>query len=177
LTPTVSAPASTFKIGSAVKEDLVALDSPRLSHGMGHLVSADGPPGVISGLARIGVQRQASTSSGGALDMPMAPTGVPDGHYEGGGHDHSSPGASFGDAEPAGASTVFVPHLEPYSNGNGNATGDRPAGSRRPPPPPPPPAPSRPPPPPSVGPTRRASPWRSRPSSAPPPLPRPPSAA
>ena len=127
LTPTVSAPASTFKIGAAVKEDLVALDSPRLSHGMGHLVSADGPPGVISGLARIGVQRQASTASGGALDMPMAPTGVPDGHYEGDGHDHSSPGASFGDAEPAGASTVFVPHLEPDSNGNGN--GDGPAWS------------------------------------------------
>ena len=51
LTPTVGAPASTFKIGAAVKEDLVALDSPRLSHGMGHLVSSDGPPGVISGLA------------------------------------------------------------------------------------------------------------------------------
>src|SRR4029450_6008468 len=101
LTPTVSAPASTFKIGAAVKEDLVALDSPRLSHGMGHLGSADGPPGVISGLARIGVQRQASTSSGDALDMPMAPTGVPDGHYEGGGDGPSSPGASVRTDEAA----------------------------------------------------------------------------
>src|SRR5262245_63955259 len=90
LTPTVSGPASTFKIGAAVKEDLVALDSPRLSHGMGHLVSADGPPGVISGLARVNVQRSAlAGAAGGPLDMPLAPTEGPDGHYEGDGHDHS----------------------------------------------------------------------------------------
>src|SRR5262245_3902977 len=101
LTPTISAPASTFKIGAAVKEDLVALDSPRLSHGMGHLVSSDGPPGVISGLARTTVQRQASTSSGGSLDMPMAPT--------------------YADPEPAAASTVFVPGLVSSGNGNGGA--------------------------------------------------------
>ncbi|HKE74590.1 MAG TPA: hypothetical protein VKB57_13295, partial [Acidimicrobiales bacterium] len=73
LTTTTTAPASTFKIGGAVKEDLVALDSPRLSHGMGHLVSGDGPPGVIDGLASVGVQRRVDPALGGGLDMPLAP--------------------------------------------------------------------------------------------------------
>src|SRR5215510_6593996 len=45
---TTAAPEATFKVGAAVKEDLVALDSPRLSHGMGHLVSSGGPPGIVS---------------------------------------------------------------------------------------------------------------------------------
>ncbi|HZM42231.1 MAG TPA: hypothetical protein VFB94_24110, partial [Acidimicrobiales bacterium] len=103
LTPTISVPAPTFKIGSAVKDDLVALDSPRLSHGMGHLVSSDGPPGVISGLARTTVQRQASTSSGGPLDMPMAPS------------------SAETEPEPAAASTVFVPGLVPGGDGGSGA--------------------------------------------------------
>src|SRR5215468_9119313 len=59
LATTTATPEPTFKIGAAVKEDLVALDSPRLSHGMGHLVSGDGPPGVIDGLASLRVQRSA----------------------------------------------------------------------------------------------------------------------
>jgi hypothetical protein len=104
LRPTISAPASTFMIGAAVKEDLVALDSPRLSHGMGHLVSSDGPPGVISGLART-VQRQPSTSAGGPLDLPMAPT-------------------SAAEAEPAPARPIFVPSLVPSSNGNGDRSSE-----------------------------------------------------
>src|SRR5262245_17359661 len=106
LTPTIRAPESTFKIGAAVKEDLVALDSPRFSHGMGHLVSSDGPPGVISGLARTTVQRQASTSSGGPLDMPMAPTSVE------------------AEPEPAAATTVFLPGVVPSGNGNGDGSGE-----------------------------------------------------
>src|SRR5262245_35103555 len=48
---TTTAPEPTFKIDAAVKKDLMALESPRLSQGMGHLVSSGGPPGIVSGLA------------------------------------------------------------------------------------------------------------------------------
>src|SRR5262245_5672355 len=119
LTPTVSGPASTFKIGAAVKEDLVALDSPRLSHGMGHLVSSDGPPGLISGLARTSVQRQASTSAGGPLDMPMAPTST-------GGPD-ATPIVEPEPDTPAAASPVLVPRLVPDSNGGSTEAWSPPA--------------------------------------------------
>jgi hypothetical protein len=103
---TTAAPAATFKIGAAVKDDLVALDSPRLSHGMGHLVSADGPPGIVSGLAAAGVQRTVGEPrpDGGAvapseaLDMPVVQRrrdgdgdGNGDGeHHEHDGHDHGA---------------------------------------------------------------------------------------
>jgi hypothetical protein len=103
---TTTAPEPTFKIGAAVKDDLVALDSPRLSHGMGHLVSADGPPGIVSGLATAGVERTAGEPrpDGGAvapsahLDMPVLQRrhdgdGGLDEHHEHDGHDHSGDAA------------------------------------------------------------------------------------
>jgi hypothetical protein len=68
--------------------------------------------------------------------MPMAPTGVPDGHYEGDGHDHSSPGASFGDAEPAGADAVFrALTWSPTATGNGRTATATATGRRGPRPP------------------------------------------
>jgi hypothetical protein len=65
LSATVGLPPSTFKIGAAVKEDLVALASPRLSTGMGHLVGDDGPSGVVSGLVDLAVQRHADVVGDG----------------------------------------------------------------------------------------------------------------
>ncbi len=93
LTTTLTPPTPTFKIGEAVKPDLVALASPRLSTGMGHLVSGDGPPGVVSGLATVGVQRRAdapaSDPAGPGAGSPPAPDGA------------GSPGSSPADADTA----------------------------------------------------------------------------
>ncbi|HET6953126.1 MAG TPA: hypothetical protein VFI47_22280, partial [Acidimicrobiales bacterium] len=102
LTPTVGPPASTFKIGAAVKPDLVALDSPRLTTGMAHLVSADGPPGVVSGLATVGVQRAAiDAGSLSPVEIPLAPGAEPaDGADR----------APAGDA-PAGGPALLVPRV------------------------------------------------------------------
>src|SRR5687768_11273499 len=63
LPPTVGPPPPTFKIGSAVKEDLTALRSPRLSSGLGHFVSPDGPSGSVTGLVTpsTSVQRRPNT--------------------------------------------------------------------------------------------------------------------
>jgi hypothetical protein len=113
LRPTVTPPTSTFKIGAAVKEDLVALDSPRLSHGMGHLVGGDGPTGVVGGLATVAVQRRsgspdAAPGSGvvpasadvpgtAAPDLPVvARLAHPGGNGDG---DHGAGGPAPGPAE------------------------------------------------------------------------------
>src|SRR5918997_6410989 len=78
LHPTLAPPGSTFKIGAAVKEDLVALESPRLSHGMGHLAGGDGPTGVVEGLATVAVQRHSDDDAAPSDD---GPGGAPaDGH-------------------------------------------------------------------------------------------------
>src|SRR5215471_10815975 len=107
LATTTGAPEPTFKIGAAVKEDLVALDSPRLSHGMGHLVSGDGPPGVIDGLASLGVQRSADGAGAlPAVEMPMAP--LPEGHHADDGHDHSQPPETWVDPAPAFTAPVVA---------------------------------------------------------------------
>src|SRR5918998_1550400 len=78
LRPTLAPQGSTFKIGAAVKEDLVALESPRLSHGMGHLLGGDGPTGVVEGLATVAVQRHSDDDAAPSDD---GPGGAPaDGH-------------------------------------------------------------------------------------------------
>jgi hypothetical protein len=107
LAPTVGVPGSTFKIGAAVKPDLVALASPRLATGMGHLVSADGPPGVVAGLATVGVQRSADGAGGGGLPspaMPLPPRAEP---VSGNGH---APGDAVA---PAGGPALLVPRIVP----------------------------------------------------------------
>jgi hypothetical protein len=116
LTPTVTTPSPTFKIGDAVKDDLVALESPRLTRGMGHLVSEEGPPGVVTGLATIGLQRQAtadiataasdgndpgpSPTGSGPADMPLSSPPRPDGGADGSSDDGSM-----------GPGTVLVPRI------------------------------------------------------------------
>lgn len=81
--PTVTPPASTFKIGAAVKEDLVALASPRLSHGMGHLAGDDGPAGVVGGLATVVVQRRAAHDGDDGEPPVTGPAGTPVPHHSG----------------------------------------------------------------------------------------------
>jgi hypothetical protein len=105
LTATVGPPPSTFKIGAAVKEDLVALASPRLSTGMGHLVGDDGPPGVVTGLVDLAVQRHADVGGDGrtrahdaalmsatrhsaGVDLPVARAHAGDGADKASSHGH-----------------------------------------------------------------------------------------
>ena len=109
LAPTVGVPGSTFKIGAAVKPDLVALASPRLSTGMGHLVSDDGPPGVVAGLATVGVQRSADGAGGGGLPSPAMPLPPPPEPANGNGNGHGP-----GEAVPsAGGPALLVPRIVP----------------------------------------------------------------
>lgn len=71
LPATVGPPSPTFKVGSEVKEDLTALRSPRLSSGLGHFMSPDGPSGSVTGLVTptTAIQRRPDT----AMDLRRLP--------------------------------------------------------------------------------------------------------
>lgn len=62
---------ATFKIGDAVKPDLAALRSPRLSSGVSHVVSETAPAGVVHGL--VSVKPWVQTVHEGPDDFPLRP--------------------------------------------------------------------------------------------------------